>query len=182
MVVDGDALNILAQQNNWPMSFRAQAVLTPEPMELARLLRFTGQPYVPNDDEGRIEVARAAAQFFDQVVVLKGHRTVVSDGTQTYLNHTGNSSLAKSGTGDVLSGMIGTLLAQKVPRFQAACLAVHLHGMAGEMAGRKMGDRSVLIPEVIEMISSAILQFERQRQPTPSNPQSMTERTGSMDL
>ena len=113
MVLDADALNILSDMKRWPTFFKAQAVLTPHPGEMARLGKLIGRGKVPADDEGRIDYAVAAAAAFGQVVVLKGGRTVVTDARRVYLNHTGDSSLSKAGTGDVLSGILGCLLGQK---------------------------------------------------------------------
>jgi hydroxyethylthiazole kinase-like uncharacterized protein yjeF len=160
MVVDADALNLLSKHKKWPDFFNGKAVLTPHPGEMARLIKFIGKTKVPTDSEGRLQIAIEAAQALKQTIVLKGHQTIVTDGIRTYVNHTGDSSLAKAGAGDVLSGMIGALLAQKMERFEAACLAVHLHGRAGELAGEKIGKRSVLAREVILAISKAILEYE----------------------
>ena len=77
------------------------------------------------------------------------------------MNQTGDSSLSKGGSGDVLSGMIGCLLAQELDRFDAACLAVHLHGRAGELAGQKLGRRSVLSRDVIAALPAALAEAER---------------------
>jgi NAD(P)H-hydrate epimerase len=112
MVIDADALNILASQKRFPRDFRARAVLTPHPGEMKRLGKLLGVKEVPTDDEGRTGVAASAAMSFGQVVVLKGDRTVVTDGTRAYLNDTGNSALSKAGAGDVLSGMIASLIGQ----------------------------------------------------------------------
>lgn len=160
MVVDADGLNMLAARKRWPGFFKAHAVLTPHPGEMARLGKLIGRSEVPSDEAGRIEIATAAAQAFGQVVVLKGQRTVVTDGSRVYLNQTGDSSLSKAGTGDVLSGMIGTLLAQKMDGFDAACLATHLHGRAGELAGKELGMRCVLALEVIDHLPEAISEME----------------------
>src|SRR5687767_1956890 len=111
MVIDADGLNLLADLKRWPGYFKARAVLTPHPGEMKRLGKLIGRAEVPDDDEGRIEIAARAAEAFGQVVLLKGHRTVVTDGRRAYLNHTGNSALSKAGTGDVLSGILGALLA-----------------------------------------------------------------------
>jgi len=77
-----------------------------------------------------------------------------------YVNSTGNSALSKAGSGDVLSGILGSLLGVKMERFDAACAAVALHGMAGEKAGDRLGLRSVLAREVIESIADAIKMYE----------------------
>jgi NAD(P)H-hydrate epimerase len=156
MVVDADALNYLASLKAWPKGFRARAVLTPHPGEMKRLGKLIGRTIVPEDDAGRIEIAALAAKTFGQVMVLKGHRTVVTDGMRVYVNHTGDSSLSKAGAGDVLSGILASLIGQGMERFEAACAAVHLHGRAGEIAGRRLGRRSVLARDVIEGIGEAI--------------------------
>ncbi|HUB24909.1 MAG TPA: NAD(P)H-hydrate dehydratase [Tepidisphaeraceae bacterium] len=151
MVIDADALNLLAKK--WPAGFKAAAVLTPHPGEMRRLI---GGGSVPTDDAGRIELANSFAAKKKVVLVLKGERTVVSDGLRYFLNNTGDSSLSKGGSGDLLSGMLGCLLAQKMDRFDASCVAVHLHGRAGELAGVKLGRRSVLSRDVIEALPAAI--------------------------
>ena len=162
MVVDADGLNLLATMKRWPTYFKASAVLTPHPGEMGRLNKLLGRDKrVPDDDDGRIDNAIAAANAFGQVVVLKGDRTVVTDGDRVYVNDTGNSSLSKAGTGDVLSGMLGCLLGQKVERFDAACIAVRLHGLAGEIAGERVGPRSVLAHEVIQCLPPAIAHYEK---------------------
>ena len=159
MVVDADGLNLLATHKRWPGFFRAEAVLTPHPGEMSRLNKLIGRAKTPSDDEGRIDNAVAAAEAFGQVIILKGDRTVVTDGTRVYLNDTGNSALSKAGTGDVLSGILGCLLGQKIDRFDAACMAVRLHGIAGEVAGERLGLRSVLAREVIDAIPEAIKRY-----------------------
>jgi hydroxyethylthiazole kinase-like uncharacterized protein yjeF len=160
MVVDADALNMIARQGVWPNWFKANAVLTPHPGEMKRLAKLIGRDTVPTEDAGRIDIATTAANAFGQTIVLKGSRTVVTDGQRVYLNHTGDSSLAKAGTGDVLSGMVGCLLGQKLTSFDAACTAVHLHGRAGEIAGEKLGLRCVLAHDVIEAIPQAVGEYE----------------------
>jgi ADP-dependent NAD(P)H-hydrate dehydratase len=161
MVIDADALNLLAKQKRWPAYFKATAVLTPHPGEMKRLAKLIGRDKVPTDDDGRIEIAAKAAKAFGQILVLKGSRTVVTDGHRVYLNHTGDSSLSKAGTGDVLSGMTGTLLAQKMHPFDAACTAVYLHGRAGEIAGERLGMRCVLAHDVIDAIPQAVAEYEK---------------------
>jgi hydroxyethylthiazole kinase-like uncharacterized protein yjeF len=155
MVVDADALNYLASLKSWPKSFKAHAVLTPHPGEMKRLAKLFGEDIVPSDQPGRIQIALRAAKTFGQIIVLKGHETVVTDAQSLYINHTGDSSLSKAGAGDVLSGILASLIGQKMPLFDAACAAVHLHGRAGEMAGRKLGRRSVLARDVIFAICEA---------------------------
>ena len=155
MVVDADALNYLASLPSWPKYFAGRAVLTPHPGEMKRLAKLIGRDSVPEDEKGRIGIAAEAARVFGQVVLLKGHRTVVTDSRRVFINHTGDSSLSKAGAGDVLSGMLASLIGQGMDLFDAACAAAHLHGRAGEMAGKRLGRRSVLARDVIDEIGKA---------------------------
>jgi NAD(P)H-hydrate epimerase len=152
MVVDADALNMLAQLERWPEGFKAKAVLTPHPGEMARLGKLIGRDRVPSNDAGRIDMALSAARAFGQVLVLKGARTVVTDGSRVYINQSGDSTLSKAGTGDILSGMLGCLLAQRLDRFDAAVLAVHLHGLAGQWAGQRHTRRGATAQQIIDAI------------------------------
>ena len=152
-VVDADGLNLLAKMDEWPEDFLAPAVMTPHPGEMKRLLKFLpGWDDVPSDDAGRIKLAGEASETFGRVVVLKGHRTVVADGWRYFVNATGDNSLAKAGSGDVLSGLIGSLLAQGMRPFEAAVCGVHYHGLAGEAAGRDLGRRGVLSHDVADRL------------------------------
>lgn len=160
MVVDADGLNMIAQGKLWPKWFKARAVLTPHPGEMKRLAKLIGRDSVPADEPGRIDIATAAARAFGQVVILKGYHTVITDGTRVRINDTGDSSLSKAGTGDVLSGIIGTLLAEKMSPFDAACAAAWIHGRAGELAGKRLGLRCALARDVIGSIPAAIPQYE----------------------
>lgn len=161
MVLDADGLNILAAGKRWPTTCNAQAVLTPHPGEMKRLAKLIGRSEVPSDEEGRIDIATAASKAFGQVVVLKGYHTVVTDGDRVCVNDTGDSSLSKAGTGDVLSGIIGSLLGQMMDRFDAAVAGVWIHGKAGELAGERLGRRCVLARDVIDSITAAIPAYER---------------------
>ena len=156
MVLDADGLNLIAASGRWPAEFKARAVLTPHPGEMARLAPLFGRTDVPTDEAGRIDIALRAARAFGQVIVLKGHRTVVTDGNQVFINTTGDSTLSKAGTGDLLSGMIGCLLGQQMERFDAAALGVHLHGLAGEIAGKRLGQRCALARDVLDAVSEAV--------------------------
>jgi hydroxyethylthiazole kinase-like uncharacterized protein yjeF len=160
MVVDADGLNLLASQKTWPKYFKARGVLTPHPGEMGRLAKLFGKRDVPTEESGRIDIAMEAARAFGQVVVLKGNRTIVADGDRVFVNSTGNSALSKAGTGDILSGICGTLLAQEMDRFDAACAAVCIHGMAGEIAGARLGLRAVLARDVINAIADALKRYE----------------------
>ena len=157
VVLDADALNLLSSEKSWPPGVKASCVLTPHPGEMKRLGKLFGKEEQNNDDEAdRIDTAARAATAFGQVVVLKGRRTIVTDGQQLYINRTGSSALAKAGSGDILSGITGALLAQKNSNpFSAACSAVWIHGKAGEFAGENVGERSTMATDIIAAIGKA---------------------------
>jgi ADP-dependent NAD(P)H-hydrate dehydratase / NAD(P)H-hydrate epimerase len=145
LVLDGGALNLLARSGEWWSDARATCVLTPHPGEFARL---DGRPVGDADDERAARAAAAAARF-GQVVVLKGARTVVgaADGRLAVAPFE-NPALAVAGTGDVLAGAIGGLMAQGLEPFDAACLGVFLHGAAADRLARRLGDSGLLASDL----------------------------------
>ena len=162
LVVDADALNLLSTLKAWP-TCKAKCILTPHPGEMARLAKAFKLGTFEDDDASRLKIASALAKKSNAVVVLKGFRTVVVDPLRKidhYINDTGDSSLSKAGTGDVLAGMIASLIGQGMSNYDAACLGVHLHGRAGEIAGQSLGPRSVLASDVIDAIFAAIRAYE----------------------
>ncbi len=147
IVLDADALNVLAPLDRRPVS-RAPLLLTPHPGEAARLLG-TSASAVQADREAA--VAQLCAQS-GAVVVLKGEGTLVCDGARIYRNRTGNPGMATGGAGDVLSGLLGALLAQGLAPFDAACLAVRVHGAAGDRAVRAVGARGLVASDLCDAI------------------------------
>jgi NAD(P)H-hydrate epimerase len=135
LVLDADALNVLAPVRT-RLRARAPCVLTPHPGEAARLLGVD-TAFVQRDRAG---AARTLATCTGQLVVLKGARTLVTDGARVFTNTTGNPGMATGGSGDVLAGLLGALLAQGMPAFDAACLAVHAHGAAGDLVARRLSE------------------------------------------
>lgn len=149
-VVDAEALRSLAAEDGWWEGVRRPVVLTPHAGEFARLRAASGisprsDGDLNEDDEARREAALDAAATWGHVVVLKGAHTVVAapDGALAVAGFE-NPGLASGGTGDVLAGTIGALLAQGLPPYAAACLGVHLHGMAGEAVRARLGDAGLL--------------------------------------
>lgn len=155
VLLDADALNLLARRSEWP-EHAANLVLTPHPGEMKRLLRHLDRDEVPSDDDGRTDVAHAAATVWKTVVVLKGKRTVIADRSRVRVNKTGDQTLAKAGTGDVLSGLIGSLMAQGMSPFNAACCGVHYHGKAGERAGLSSSTRSALASGIADALAEVL--------------------------
>ncbi|MDQ3962747.1 MAG: NAD(P)H-hydrate dehydratase [Actinomycetota bacterium] len=149
VVVDADGLNVLAGHTDALVERTAAAVITPHPAELARLLE-TETDAIQKD---RLGAARAAAERFGCVVVLKGFRSITAgpDGT-VVINPTGGPSLATAGTGDVLTGAVAALLAGGSEPFDAAWAATYVHGLAGDLAG----DEGVVAWDVAEALPDAI--------------------------
>lgn len=145
-VIDATALSALAGVEEWWDRRVRLCVLTPHPGEFARL---DGAPVGPTDEDRR-ERARAAAMRWGAVVVLKGARTVVAapDGRVAWAPFA-NPGLATGGSGDVLAGVIGALLGQGVPTWEAACLGVHLHGTAGDRLRERVGDAGLLASDLL---------------------------------
>src|SRR5262245_6734081 len=150
MVIDADGLNAL-------VGFEGDlggAVLTPHPGEMARLIEKNVQ-YVTSN---RVEVASDFAKRRNAYVVLKGYRTVVAapDGN-VYVNPTGNPGMATGGTGDILTGMIAGILAQEhLGSFiERLCLAVYLHGLAGDLAEEELGEEALLATDLLRFLPKA---------------------------
>ena len=153
LVLDADGLNALEGRPELLDGARGPRVLTPHPGEMARLC---GLP-TRDVQARREELAAEFAARHSAVVALKGHRTVVTDGRETYVNDTGNPGMASGGTGDVLTGMVAGLLAQGIEPFAAACLAVRLHGLAGDLAAAEMGEQALNAADLLDYIGKAFL-------------------------
>ena len=104
--------------------------------------------------------AKLASDKYEVVVVLKGHNTIVLDNEKKYINETGNPGMATAGSGDVLSGIITSLIAQGFTIFDAAKYGVYLHGLAGDLAKEKYGEYSLIASDIVEFIPQAIKMME----------------------
>ena len=152
-VIDADGLNALVGFLDILKRVNASIILTPHPGEMGRLLGISSGD-VQRD---RIAIATAFALKHKVTVVLKGAATVVATPHGwVFVNSTGNPGMASGGTGDVLTGMIGSFLAQGYTASQAACLGVYLHGLAGDLAARDKGDAGMIAGDLIEKIPEAI--------------------------
>ncbi|TXI68754.1 MAG: NAD(P)H-hydrate dehydratase [Flavobacterium sp.] len=149
VVFDADALNLIAKYKIDWKNFNFPFVLTPHPKEFDRLF---GEHH--SELERRITAIQKAKEL-NCIIVLKGHKTFITDGIQTFENTTGNSGLAKGGSGDALTGMITSFLAQGYTTLQAAKLGVYLHGLAADITLQTQSEESMLITDVIENIGLA---------------------------
>ncbi|MEO2094862.1 MAG: NAD(P)H-hydrate dehydratase [bacterium] len=159
LVLDADGLNVIGDMPEVLAGFAGQMVLTPHPGEAARLM---GVAAIATSDEGRIECAKAIAHAAGGLCILKGYHTVVTDGEQVFVSQTGNPGMASAGSGDTLCGILGAYLASVVlfgsadwTFFDAACSAVHTHGLAGDLAAAKLGQRALTASAIISHLAEA---------------------------
>ena len=148
MVVDADALVALAERLTALAAARGPRILTPHPGEFARL---TGKPY---DEKDRTNTAATLARD-GVIVVLKGHRTVITDGTQFSLNQTGNPGMATGRSGDVLTGVNAGPLSPGLTTFDAARPRAHSHGIAADLAAADLGQVSLVASDLIGYLPKA---------------------------
>jgi NAD(P)H-hydrate epimerase len=153
MVLDADALNVLAGGAEALRGARAPVVITPHPGEMARLLEVK----VEDVQRRRLHTARAAAERFGVIVVLKGARTVVaSPEGEAFIVPTGNPGMATGGMGDVLTGAIAGFIGQRLSPLTAAWVGAHLHGLAGDLAAGARGPVGFLAREVADHLPAAL--------------------------
>ncbi|HUR28382.1 MAG TPA: NAD(P)H-hydrate dehydratase [Planctomycetota bacterium] len=159
LLLDADALNALGRE---PQRLRRAGftAITPHPGEAARLL---GRE-IPSDEEPRIEAARELASKSGASVVLKGHRSVIASGTSVFVNTTGNPGMATAGSGDVLAGIAAAYLAASASlaradftELDALRAAVHVHGLAGDLAAEQLGQRALCASDLIDFLPAAQL-------------------------
>lgn len=153
MVLDADGLFPLGPEFGGLVRPAYPRVLTPHPGEFARL---SGTPpgERPSRDE-QVEAAVKLAAQHDLILVLKGHRTVITDGTRTAENETGNPGMATGGSGDVLTGLITALICQGLPPWEAAVLGVHVHGLAGDLAAADLTEVSLIASDLVRYLPKA---------------------------
>lgn len=155
LVMDADALNILAENKTWLSFLPPKTILTPHPKEFERLFGRT------SDSFERLDLLRNMAIAYNIIIVLKGAHTAVAmpNGT-VFFNSTGNPGMATAGSGDVLTGMILSLLAQRYTPEEAAVLGVYLHGLAGDMAAMEIGPEAMIASDITEHIGKAYLSLK----------------------
>ncbi len=156
LVVDADALNILSLNKEWFSLIPAGTILTPHPKEFERLAGKTSNSYE------RLQKQIEFSESHKCIIVLKGaHTSVSSPDGNVWFNSTGNPGMATAGSGDVLTGMILSLLAQGYDQVNAAIIGVYLHGLAGDIAAEKSGYESVIASDIIAETGTA---FNRLRE------------------
>lgn len=151
-VFDADAINALAEHRDELGAHAGPRILTPHPGEFERLAG--GAKFA--DRTTMCGAATKLAADTRMIVVLKGHGTFVTDGVRGYTNPTGNPGMATGGTGDVLTGVITALLCQELAPWDAACLGVYVHGLAGDVAAAELGMPSLIASDLVRYLPQAV--------------------------
>ena len=153
MVIDADALNIISTHKDWLKETKNDSILTPHPKEFERLF---GE--AENDFE-RIDMALIQSTKNNFIIVLKGRYTLIAKNGEGWFNTAGNSGLAKGGSGDILTGIITALLAQKYEPLNAALLGVHLHSVAADLSLKNQSMESLTATDVVKHLGKAFKQI-----------------------
>ena len=144
VVLDADGINVMAKHIDVLRGRKGTTILTPHDGEFARLGGVIG--------EDRVAAAEAMAKDLGAIVLLKGHRTTITDGSTTYINRTGNPGMAVGGSGDVLAGIIISLLGQGIAPLEAAACGAWLHGAAGDRCAAEIGQYGMLPTDMLNVL------------------------------
>jgi NAD(P)H-hydrate epimerase len=162
LVIDADALNIIARSKELLTSLRPSTIITPHPKEFDRLFGSSSH------DISRLDLAKKMAVQYRIIIVLKGHFTaVVSPEGHISVNSTGNAGMAKGGSGDALTGIITALLAQSYSPMHAATLGVYLHGYAGDIAASIYSEEAMLATDLIQCLGKVFLEWKKHQVTKP---------------
>lgn len=170
MVIDADALNAIAKEPAEVLEklprHQGRAILTPHPGEFRRLLGGAwAEADFQRDETMRRDVAVSFARKYGVTLVLKGYRTVVTDGARIFVNPTGNAGMAKAGMGDVLAGVIAALRGQGMDDFEASVLGVYAHGLAGDRVRDEIGEIGMIATDVIEALPTTMRELQQKPKP-----------------
>ena len=157
LVIDADALNILSQNKEWISLLPSKTILTPHPKELERLIGKW------NSETEKIEKTIAFSEKYQIIIVMKGAPTYIIDETVIYKNTSGNAALATAGSGDVLTGIITSLLAQSYKSIEAAIIGVYLHGLTADLALNETGYQSFIASDIIAYLGKAFLTLDHKK-------------------
>ena len=150
ILIDADGLNAVSKDINILKNHK-NLVLTPHLMEFSRLTRLS----IDQINSDRIGLAKNFARENGLILVLKSEETIVTDGNRVYINKIGNPGMATAGSGDVLSGVISALL-HRLNSYEAACLGVYIHSLAGDLASNILGEDSIIASDIVENIPAAM--------------------------
>ena len=157
LVIDADGLNILAANPKWLSKLNPQTILTPHLGELERLIGKW------NSEDEKFQKTAAFSKSLNCVVVMKGAPTHIFSNGKCFENSTGNPALATAGSGDTLTGIITSFLAQNYSAEEAAILGVYIHGLTADLARPKIGTQAFIASTIIEYLGKAFLEIETQK-------------------
>lgn len=152
LVIDADGLNNLAYNIEILKSLKYDLVLTPHVLEFSRLTNYKVEYILKN----REKLAKEFAEKYNVTLVLKGNKTIVTNGRNLYINETGNPGMATAGSGDVLTGIITSLIGQGYSSFLSAKYGVYIHGLAGDLAAEELSESGIIARDIIEKIPYAM--------------------------
>lgn len=155
LVIDADGLNILSKNKEWLDILPSKTILTPHPKELSRLIGKW------NEDYDKLDKVRLFASKYNLIIVVKGANSLIIDSENVYVNSTGAPALATAGSGDVLTGIITSLLAQDYEPLKAAKIGVFLHGLTADISANRIHARSFTASDIIENIGNAYFEIEK---------------------
>jgi len=157
VVIDADALNILAAKPEILKSLRKPVILTPHPGEFARLLHLSTRDVL----ERKLELVPEFSEKYGVYLVLKSYKTLISTPEgRVFINPTGNPGMATAGSGDVLSGMVASMIVQEKNLIDAILAAVYVHGLSGDIGAEKLGERFITAANIINYLPRALKQME----------------------
>jgi len=165
IIFDADALFALAQRIDRLETPGGPRIITPHPGEFRR--------FVDDVPLQRSQCDQLAIHFAGSrqiVIVLKGHRTLISDGARSCYNMTGNPGMATGGSGDVLTGVIVAMICQGLEPYEAARLGCHVHGLAGDLAAEEIGQTSLIASDLVKYLPPAFLALEGRKEDWPATP------------
>ncbi|NNM22122.1 MAG: NAD(P)H-hydrate dehydratase [Flavobacteriaceae bacterium] len=159
MVIDADAINLIAENKELLKSVPKQSILTPHPGELERLVGSWKHDYE------KLEKTQALAKKHDIIIVIKGANTITIFGDEMFINSTGNPGMATAGSGDVLTGIITGMVAQGYEPLVATLFGVYLHGSAGNLVAQQTGFEALMSGDIVNTLGQAFLELFKQEQP-----------------
>jgi NAD(P)H-hydrate epimerase len=167
VVIDADGINALTGNLHILYKIKKNVVLTPHPGEMSRLINLDSAKDV---QKKRIDIATKFVKSIhkqlggkrDFILVLKGDKTIVVNYNKVYINHTGNPGMATAGAGDVLTGIIVSLIGQGFNVFDASQLGVYIHGLAGDIASKKKGEVSMIASDILDFLPDAFIRYGKE--------------------
>lgn len=172
-MIDADALNLAVRSSQespsaWDAQYHFRTIITPHPGELAHMHGVSTHEIQADRKGFALRTANLMAAGRDEpdytpVVVLKGAETLVTDGVRLYVNRTANPGMATGGSGDVLGGLIAALVGQGLEPFEAAVMGVYLHGLAGDLAARRLGQVSLMATDLLDALPQAFQRHGRKK-------------------